>query len=83
MKSDNSNSKELVKQIFEAYSLIRLTSIDAMLGEEKDARRYELDRFCEKLSSLMVSIATKLNATYFRHSTYQYQGAKGGFQVEV
>ncbi len=84
LKDENSSSKELVKQIFEAYSLIRLTSLEKMAEEEEGTTyRENLDLFCEKLSSLMLSIATKLNATYFRHSTYQYQGAKGGFQFEV
>ena len=84
LKDENSTNRELVKQIFEAYSLIRLTSIETMMEEEIDtAYREKLDLFCEKLSSLMLTIATKLNATYFRHSTYQYQGAKGGFQFEV
>ena len=84
LKDGNNNNAELVKQIFEAYSLIMLSSVEKMMEEEKETRyREELDLFCEKLSTLMFSIASKLNASYFSHSTYQYQGAKGNFQFEV
>ncbi|HSZ26178.1 MAG TPA: alpha-E domain-containing protein, partial [Cytophagaceae bacterium] len=75
---------ELTKQIFEAYSIVRLASIEKMLETEGETDyRAELDLFCERLNKLMFSIAAKLNAAYFSHSTYQYQGAKGGFQFEV
>jgi uncharacterized circularly permuted ATP-grasp superfamily protein/uncharacterized alpha-E superfamily protein len=83
-KEGDNNNAELVKQIFEVYSIIRLSSVEKILEQEKGTGyREELNLLCEKLGTLMFSIAAKLNATYFRHSTYQYQGSKGGFQFEV
>lgn len=84
LKDGNNNNAALVKQIFEAYSSIRLSSVEKIMEQEKGTGyKEELNLLCEKLGTLMFSIAAKLNATYFRHSTYQYQGSKGGFQFEV
>ncbi len=83
-KKETKTDSELAKQIFEAYSLVRLASLDTLLEtEEGTDYRENLDVFCEKLSSLMFAIAFKLNAVYFSHTMYQTQGSKGGFQFEV
>ncbi|HVD99879.1 MAG TPA: circularly permuted type 2 ATP-grasp protein [Cytophagaceae bacterium] len=83
LPNTETQNTELNRQLFEAYSLVRLASIDQLLEVEKDNYRKHLDEFCEKLSTLMYSIASKLNDVYFSHTTYQYQGSKGGFQFEV
>jgi uncharacterized circularly permuted ATP-grasp superfamily protein/uncharacterized alpha-E superfamily protein len=83
-RNEDKQDSELVKLIFEAYSLARLASIDKMMEtDEENSYREELDTFCEKLNTLILAIAAKLTATYFSHSIYQYQGSKSGFQFEV
>lgn len=83
-KKDEKTGSDLEKQIFEAYSLVRLASIEELQNVEEETHyREHLDQFCEKLSSLIFSISAKLNAAYFSHTIYQYQGSKNGFQFEV
>ena len=83
-KKNEKTGPDLEKQIFEAYSLVKLASIEELQKQEDETNyREHLDQFCEKLSGLIFSIASKLNAAYFSHTTYQYQGSRSGFQFEV
>ncbi len=83
-KEDHQVDSEIADLIFESYSLVRLTPIDRLLEtEENTMYRINLDHFCEKLNGLIFSVSSKLNAAYFSHTIYQYQGSKGGFQFEV
>ena len=54
-----------------------------MTLETESNFRKELDLFCEELSSKLSTLSSKLTANYFSHSTYQYQGEKSGFDLEV
>jgi hypothetical protein len=45
--------------------------------------RIELDRTCEQLSAKISELSLKLTANYFSHSTYQSQGSKDNFKLEI
>jgi len=45
--------------------------------------RIELDRVCEYLSAKISTLSLKLTANYFSHSTYQSQGTKDNFKLEI
>ena len=84
-KNDNITSyTEITNLSFECYSLARLITIDKLMTLETESNfRKELDLFCEELSSKLSTLSSKLTANYFSHSTYQYQGEKSGFDLEV
>ena len=83
-KESSSPDTDLNDRIFEAYSLVRLASLQKLEETEPGTHyREHLDLLCERLIGLMFSISAKLNAAYFSHTTYQYHGSKGGFQFEV
>lgn len=81
---NTSGDNLLSKQVFEMYSLLRLSSvakikeIDSQTGE-----RTELHLLCNKLTDMLYKISVNLNANYFSHTIYQYQGSKTGQDFEV
>ncbi|MEK6781465.1 MAG: circularly permuted type 2 ATP-grasp protein [Bacteroidota bacterium] len=77
-------NNEIANLSFECYSLARLITIDKLITLDPESNyRKELDLFCESLSAKLSVLSGKLNAHYFSHSTYQYQGEKNGFDLEV
>jgi uncharacterized circularly permuted ATP-grasp superfamily protein/uncharacterized alpha-E superfamily protein len=69
---------------FECYSKVRLISIDNLMMLEKETGlRKNLDEFCAQLSNKVLTLSSKLSATYFSHSTYQSQGSRETFQFEI
>ena len=60
------------------------SDVEALMAVDKELEfRLELDRVCEVLSSKISLLSVKLTAWYFSHSTYQYQGTKDNFKLEV
>ena len=69
---------------FECYSKVRLLDVDKLMEADPDLDfRIELDRVCEYLSAKVATLSLKLTATYFSHSTYQAQGPKDNFKLEI
>ena len=84
-QNDNTmRNKEIANLSFECYSMARLITVDKLMTIDKESNfRKELDTFCEELSTKISTLSAKLTANYFSHSTYQYQGEKDGFTLEV
>jgi uncharacterized alpha-E superfamily protein len=83
-KEKGAHDSEISNIVFECYSLVRLINVEALMAVDKELEfRLELDRVCEVLSSKISLLSTKLTAWYFSHSTYQYQGTKDNFKLEV
>ena len=69
---------------FECYSKVRLLDIDKLTEADPDLDfRIELDRVCEQLSEKISTLSVKLTANYFSHTTYQSQGTKDNFKLEI
>jgi len=74
----------LHKYVFEMYSVLRLSTVDKLIKINPETNeRIELEALCEKLNNLLYSISDKLNAMYFSHTTYQYQGSKSDIGFEI
>ncbi|MBK5278569.1 MAG: circularly permuted type 2 ATP-grasp protein [Bacteroidia bacterium] len=84
-KNDNPVITNEISNIsFECYSMARLITVKKLMTLEPESNfRKELDLFCEELSTKIAALSGKLTANYFSHSTYQYQGEKIGFDLEV
>ncbi|HEY5751420.1 MAG TPA: circularly permuted type 2 ATP-grasp protein [Chryseolinea sp.] len=83
-KEKGAHDSEISNIVFECYSLVRLINVEALMAVDKELEfRLELDRVCEVLSSKISLLSVKLTAWYFSHSTYQYQGTKDNFKLEV
>jgi uncharacterized alpha-E superfamily protein len=83
-KDDNTNDNEISRLVFECYSQVRLMNVDKLIAVDAESGyRKTLDEFCEQLQKQISTLAARLSATYFSHSTYQPQGSKEGFQFEV
>jgi hypothetical protein len=76
--------KEVPNLAFECYSMVRLSSLKPLLETDEGTQfRSGLDVFCGALTDKIGKLSVKLSAQYFRHSTYQQQGASSGFEFEV
>jgi len=83
-KEKGAHDSEISNIVFECYSLVRLINVETLMAVDKELEfRLELDRVCEVLSSKISLLSVKLTAWYFSHSTYQYQGTKDNFKMEV
>jgi len=83
-KEKGAHDSEISNLVFECYSLVRLINIDDLMKVDPDLDfRSELDRTCEQLSTKISKLSVALTANYFSHSTYQYQGTKDNFKLEV
>ncbi len=84
-QNDNKvRNNEIANLTFECYSMARLITIDKLMTIDPESNfRKDLDLFCEELSGKISTLSAKLSANYFSHSTYQYQGEKNGFDLEV
>lgn len=70
--------------VFECYSKVRLLSVDELLTVDPEVDfRDMLDRTCQELSAKISKLSVNLTAHYFSHSTYQSQGSKDNFKLEV
>ncbi|MBA4057038.1 MAG: hypothetical protein C0490_20150, partial [Marivirga sp.] len=83
-KGKGTHDSEISNLVFECYGMVRLIRIDDLMkiDEELDFRS-ELDRICEKLSERISKLSIALTANYFSHSTYQYQGTKDNYKLEL
>ena len=83
-KGKGAHDSEISNLVFECYSQVRLISIDNLMKVDADIDvRSELDRICEELSAKIAKVSVALTANYFSHSTYQHQGMKDSFKLEV
>lgn len=83
-KEKGDHDSQISNLVFECYSMVRLISIDDLMTVDPELEfRPALDRLCEELSAKISKISVALTANYFSHSTYQYQGTKDGFKIEV
>jgi uncharacterized alpha-E superfamily protein len=81
---NKTRSSEIENLSFECYSMARLVTIGKLMTIDPETNfRKDLDLFCEELSTKISILSAKLTANYFSHSTYQYQGEKDGFDLEV
>lgn len=83
-QKDKGRESDITNLAFECYSQVRLMSVEK-LGQvdPETGLRKTLDELCHTLNEKITILSSKLSATYFSHSTYQYQGAKDNFQFEV
>ncbi|MEO5976351.1 MAG: circularly permuted type 2 ATP-grasp protein [Chryseolinea sp.] len=70
--------------VFECYSQVRLLNVEDLMkvNPEVDFRPL-LDKVCAELSAKISKLSVSLTANYFSHSTYQYQGTKDNFKLEI
>lgn len=78
------HDSDVANLAFECYSKVRLLDIDKLTEADPDLDfRIELDRLCEQLSDKISALSVKLTANYFSHTTYQAQGSKDNFKLEI
>ncbi len=83
-KEKGTHDSEISNLVFECYGMVRLISINDLMKVDKELDfRSDLDSLCEKLSEKISKLSIALTANYFSHSTYQYQGTKDNFKLEV
>jgi len=83
-KQNGDHDSEISNLVFECYSMVRLISIDDLMKMDEELEfRPALDRLCEALSAKISKLSMALTANYFSHSTYQNQGTREGFKIEV
>jgi len=83
-RGKGAHDSDVSNLVFEGYSLVRLISIDDLMKVDPEIGvRADLDRLCEKLSATVSKVSIALTANYFSHSTYQYQGVKDNFKLEL
>jgi uncharacterized circularly permuted ATP-grasp superfamily protein/uncharacterized alpha-E superfamily protein len=83
-KEKNDHDSEISNLVFECYSIVRLIGIEDLIKVDPELDfRPKLDRLCEELNAKISKLSVALTANYFSHSTYQYQGTKEGFKIEV
>jgi uncharacterized alpha-E superfamily protein len=83
-QKEKGRESDITNLAFECYSMVRLMTVEK-LGQvdPETGLRTTLDELCHTLNEKITVLSSKLSATYFSHSTYQYQGAKDNFQFEV
>ncbi len=83
-QNETGHEGEITNLAFECYSAIRLMSVEKLSRVDPETGlRNTLDELCKTVNEKLTILSSKLSATYFSHSTYQYQGTKDNFQFEV
>ena len=83
-REKGSHDGQISNLVFECYSKVRLLQVDDLMKVDPEFDfRATLDHICEELSEKISKISVNLTADYFSHSTYQYQGTKDNFKLEI
>ncbi|HTE30928.1 MAG TPA: alpha-E domain-containing protein, partial [Chryseolinea sp.] len=83
-REKGSHDGQISNLVFECYSKVRLLQVDDLVKVDPEFDfRATLDHICEELSEKISKISVNLTADYFSHSTYQYQGTKDNFKLEI
>jgi len=83
-RDSGAHSGSISNLVFECYSKVRLLSVEELMKVDPEVDfRAALDKTCEELSAKISKISVTLTAQYFSHTTYQSQGPKDNFKLEV
>ncbi len=83
-KGQGEHDAELSNLIFGCYSKVRMLNVQELMHVDAEfGFRPALDQVCAVLSTSMARVSVSLAANYFSHTTYQQQGTKDNFKLEI